>query len=42
MGFIIETKCYKQVAYLMGGENAHTWHGHMCQGHTLIATLVAK
>ncbi len=27
-----------QVSYLMGDENAYTWHDHMCQCHTLIAT----
>ncbi len=26
-----------KVLYLMGGENADTWHDHMCQGCTLIA-----
>jgi hypothetical protein len=24
----------------MGSGNAHTWHDRMCQGHTLVATLV--
>jgi hypothetical protein len=33
---IVETSC-KQVEYLMGGGNAHTWHDLMCQGHTLVA-----
>jgi len=43
MGIIVETSC-KQVeaSYLMGCENAHMWHDHMCQGHTLVATLITK
>jgi hypothetical protein len=26
-----------KVSYLMGNENAYSWHGDMCQIHTLVA-----
>jgi hypothetical protein len=43
MGIIFETSCKQvEVSYLMGCENAHMWHDHMCQGHTLVTTLITK
>jgi hypothetical protein len=42
MGIIFETSCKQiEVSYLMWCENAHMWHDHACQGHTLV-TLIAK
>ncbi len=41
MGIIFETSCKQvEVSYLMGC--AHMWHDHMCQGHTLVTTLITK
>ncbi len=45
MGIIFETSCKQvEVSYRMGCENVkmHTWHDRMCQGHTLVITIIAK
>ncbi len=43
MGTIVETN-YKQVESFIfnGWWKSIQWHDCMCQGHTLVATLVAK